>query len=193
MSPLVLLLIRLLLGNIAINPTRAELAECQQHCGNVEVPYPFGVGGKQCAYQEAFELVCEKNPPILTFARSQGGVKIKNINVTERTMNVILSTGVLCLDDKVEGRFSLESFDIDPLFTMSSSHNKFVAIGCNFSASITSPDIRGFTSGCRTSCGENGTRLGLGCRGNGCCQTIIPEARKSYSWLDMKCVIGILL
>ncbi|KAB5573080.1 hypothetical protein DKX38_000274 [Salix brachista] len=76
-SPIILLLL----------PTLFQLARavapmakpgCQDHCGNISIPYPFGTT-KDCYLDESFEIVCDEtvNPPRVFIRKTN--MEVRNI------------------------------------------------------------------------------------------------------------------
>lgn len=71
----------------------AKDSSCPDRCGNVSVPYPFGVG-VDCAYNRFFNLTCNSttNPPTLILGR----LPVRNISVEEGTIILGLSIAYMC-------------------------------------------------------------------------------------------------
>ncbi|XP_062081400.1 wall-associated receptor kinase-like 9 [Humulus lupulus] len=53
--------------------TLASLARlrCQDRCGNVDIPYPFGIGPSKCFLDKQFEISCENSTPVLKHTQLQ--------------------------------------------------------------------------------------------------------------------------
>ncbi|TVU20917.1 hypothetical protein EJB05_30521, partial [Eragrostis curvula] len=60
---------------------------CQTHCGDVEIPYPFGIVGTGCALEKGFEINCSKTvdgekPNIVIFRKKPNIVNIEVLNIS---------------------------------------------------------------------------------------------------------------
>ena len=53
---------------------------CEEKCGNVSIPFPFGMGSSHCFLDGWFEMICHKNvtPPKLLLKRTQ--LEVLNIS-----------------------------------------------------------------------------------------------------------------
>lgn len=163
----------------------SEKISCnQQICGNVEVPYPFGIDDPSCAKNEYFMLNCNRtlSPPTL-FAGEN--VQVVNISVETGTLNVLIDTATRCYDESggVTYEFNQE-ITLSDRFTFS-TENKLVVLGCDTVGLMSDAGER-FMSGCVSLCGEavNLTEQDS-CSGVGCCQTLLPKNLKSLNiWLQ---------
>lgn len=151
---------------------------CPRQCGNLTVPYPFGIGlGSGCAISELFVLNCSTafDPP-RAFYKS---IQINQISDNQmRISNVIARkcydrTGSLILMNQASNDLSGMPFSYSEL-------NKFITIGCDEMALITGTDGRNFTIGCFTICSKSEDVIAGKCSGIGCCQTSIPKGFQFY-------------
>ncbi|KAF2301577.1 hypothetical protein GH714_026829 [Hevea brasiliensis] len=55
----------LLTIELAIAAPPMSKLKCKDHCGNISIPYPFGMGNKDCYFNEWFEIKCNESayPP----------------------------------------------------------------------------------------------------------------------------------
>ncbi|XP_016451321.1 wall-associated receptor kinase 2-like [Nicotiana tabacum] len=151
---------------------------CQKQCGNLTVPYPFGIGlGSDCAIDPSFEINCDTKTtgspmPLL------GNIKVYDISDSEMRISSVLnrrcysSTGVLILDQPAWmtlGSSSPYSF---------SSLNRFTVVGCDEAAIIVGDD---FANGCPTVCTTSGDVIEGRCMGAGCCQITMPKGLKYFN------------
>ncbi|XP_019187488.1 PREDICTED: wall-associated receptor kinase 2-like [Ipomoea nil] len=162
---------------------------CPTQCGNLTVPYPFGIGSG-CAFDSKFQILCDGtdyNPPrpILDLTSFGGrsivyGISDRQIRISGLQVinNCYESNGTLVYRQyigwnlavgKVEYHYSL------------SPENKITTVGCDDIVRIT--DGTTMITGCTSSCSNasqvphNGT-----CSGIGCCQLPIPKgSNKFYS------------
>ncbi|CAK9139995.1 unnamed protein product [Ilex paraguariensis] len=119
---------------------------CQRQCGNITVPYPFGIG-TGCAIDSWLEINCNTsfNPPKPFI----GGVEVRDISDSQvRITNVVANK---CYDRL--GALTHEYIAWTNLLSSSpysfSDANKFTVIGCDDLALITGSESKGrnFTSG----------------------------------------------
>lgn len=60
---------------------------CETHCGNISIPYPFGIGpNKDCYFDEWFEIECAANnsstsPPKPFLRHTQPKLEVLNISM----------------------------------------------------------------------------------------------------------------
>nr|XP_017224752.1 PREDICTED: wall-associated receptor kinase 2-like [Daucus carota subsp. sativus] len=155
---------------------------CQSKCGNLTVPYPFGIGvGSGCSIDSStwFDVNCNTSfSPPKAFIGS-GNVQIHEIlNSQMRVSNVMAtkcysSTGDLTTDKPAYTNL------LDSPYTFSEL-NTFSVVGCDDVALIIGSDQRNYSGGCITVCSKAEDVLDYGCSGIGCCQTVIPKGLKYY-------------
>ncbi|KAH0632155.1 hypothetical protein KY289_035098 [Solanum tuberosum] len=149
---------------------------CPKQCGNVTVPYPFGIGS-DCAIDSSFEINCTGSGA--TLYRSH--IKIYDISDSEiRVSNMLYQrcyseTGQLLVPDNPTWlRFEkLTPYSFSAL-------NMFTVIGCDESAIMSGDNFR---NGCYAFCtNSSGVNVVVGrCMGTGCCQIEIPKGLKYFS------------
>ncbi|CAL4992745.1 unnamed protein product [Urochloa decumbens] len=171
------------------------LPGCPTMCGNVSVPYPFGIS-VGCSLP-GFNLTCDAThspPRLLLGDGTAAGVQVTDIFVQNATIRVtshaiINETDYLAAVNSTWGLIGTgdDGAATGP-FVLSYNHNKFVALGCSIQATLLS-NSSPFVSGCSASClgGDPGHReQSIGdrhcseCSGNGCCQASIPIYSPSY-------------
>ncbi|EEE68578.1 hypothetical protein OsJ_27074 [Oryza sativa Japonica Group] len=128
-----------------------EAPGCRRRCGNVTVPYPFGIGSERC-YRggfRGFRLDCDdaRRPPRLTVAGY--GHEVTSISLAAAEVTVLLtdSRAYYGARDYGRGRRGPEEQPMSlngSAFLFSSMKSKFVAIGCP--GSPTSSTTAGTTS-----------------------------------------------
>ncbi|XP_058202994.1 wall-associated receptor kinase-like 8 [Rhododendron vialii] len=145
---------------------------CQERCGNIDIPYPFGIG-PNCSIADGFAVICNhsSNPP-------KPFIKIINLEV----LQISLSESTVQVNNPVitsncPGRANgKDVYFFSTPFTFSDTHNRFTAMGCNNLALL----VRGsnIITACMSICNAflppslNET---AGCYGINCCQTRIPH------------------
>ncbi|KAG9134131.1 hypothetical protein Leryth_004821 [Lithospermum erythrorhizon] len=151
---------------------------CINKCGNVTIPFPFGMEGTGCALNPLFELTCNStfDPPRPMY----GAIQVYDVADAEVRIANVMSRN--CYDPAgtmTEGKFAYTSLGLSP-FSFSEA-NRFTVIGCDDVAFILGPLERNFTTGCVTLCSKAEDVPNDGyCSGIGCCQTAVPRGLKYY-------------
>ncbi|KAF5459776.1 hypothetical protein F2P56_019694 [Juglans regia] len=158
---------------------------CEDRCGSVTIPYPFGMGAEHCYIGEWFEIVC-KNDSLGTpkpFLRNLIDLEVLSISIPEGTIHVNYSIFSSCSStNRTASSQNNMKFEHSP-FSFSQSNNRFIAMGCNNSASMWSLDERINFGGCKSPCvNKSGIFInGSRCDGtSNCCQTEIPCDLNSF-------------
>ncbi|KAF9684633.1 hypothetical protein SADUNF_Sadunf04G0138900 [Salix dunnii] len=178
-----LLMLLLLLWPVAASTARSDVKPgCQEKCGNVSVPYPFGIFERSCAMNNYFFLNCSSNDeghPELFFGKN---MPISNIEL-EGTVTVGIYAAFNCYNKTGIQDYFRQSVRLGSgPFMFSHTRNIFTAIGCDTSARVTNYE---FTYGatCLSICTENVEMSDENpCSGSGCCQTSIPKGLKSLNY-----------
>eukprot|EP00257_Ricinus_communis_P017027 XP_015575365.1 putative wall-associated receptor kinase-like 16 [Ricinus communis] len=153
---------------------------CQDRCGNISIPYPFGLTD-DCYYDEEFLITCDES-----FDPPKAFLTASTINVTEITLDGKMhilqyvsrdcyntSSGMDAGDNSESSRLTLSKFII------SDTDNIFVAIGCNTQATVLGylADANDFAYqvGCMSMCNSLEYVPNDTCSGIGCCQTSLAK------------------
>ncbi|KAF6174262.1 hypothetical protein GIB67_033794 [Kingdonia uniflora] len=147
---------------------------CKDTCGNVSIPYPFGVGEPYCYQQSGLQLVCNEsyNPPRLLYSN----IPLVSISLSNGTMTVGLGVTYYCYNQA--GQFLngwTWTFTLNENYYFSDTRNKFTAIGCDTNAIMSDSSVAIFKSGCMSVCANERSIVEGSCSGIGCCQTAIPK------------------
>lgn len=170
------------------------LSSCQSHCGEIAIPYPFGIG-KDCYLDnnEWYEVICNRtsgNPvPILNSINRE----LVNISLPDDSSD---SFGLIRIKNPVtsSGCSNMEELSLvlnvtrSPFFL--TGHNTLVAVGCNNKASMT--DVKQQIGGCESTCdagfGQRGQNTS--CNGYRCCQAKIPSDRLQQIGIKIESLDG---
>ncbi|XP_066308365.1 wall-associated receptor kinase 3-like [Miscanthus floridulus] len=170
------------------------LAGCDTTCGNVRVPYPFGIS-PGCHWPGLY-LNCDRNhdPPRLLIG--DGTLRVTNISLKDTTVRVMRTGPIINVTgDSISEGWTNASFGRG--FTeygyLLSSGNELVVLGCNVVAMLLADGVGvkapGSIGGCASLCSKvygsgdinsidvYGPIAGQQCTGtSGCCQSSVPDA-----------------
>ncbi|KAK2998765.1 hypothetical protein RJ639_024558 [Escallonia herrerae] len=130
---------------------------CEETCGNVTIPYPFGIGAS-CSNKASFIVTCNN---------SFAGAQNFSLQGTIRVFSPILTSN--CSDRR---HSTIEMNSSRTPFSFLDTKNRFTAIGCNNLTLISGEDIE--TRRCTSYC--NSSWRPSTCYGINCCQARIPSA-----------------
>ncbi|KAK9062597.1 hypothetical protein SSX86_019785 [Deinandra increscens subsp. villosa] len=154
---------------------------CQTKCGDITVPYPFGIGTNCSLEGVSFNLTCDDtnyDPPKLFIG--DGNLQVYNISDSELRISTIVSYQCYNQSGYVDGYTSYTSVSNLGDFTFSSK-NKFTVVGCDDYALISDVYDEYFSGGCFALCREEGEVANGECSGIGCCQSSIPKNLTYYN------------
>ncbi|EMS53547.1 Wall-associated receptor kinase 5 [Triticum urartu] len=159
---------------------------CLRRCGDIDIPYPFGVGSG-CHLETGdwtFSLSCNRTGDgrhrlynyqieVLDMSVRRGQLRIYSLinpwcyNATTRAMN-----------DQNNWWYNMDITN----FRINDALNRFTVIGCNSLAYIRSLNDTAdrYMTGCMAMCPGVGRLENGSCAGVGCCQTAIPSGLNGY-------------
>ncbi|XP_009617916.1 wall-associated receptor kinase 2-like [Nicotiana tomentosiformis] len=165
---------------------------CVERCGNLTIPYPFGIGRK-CYFDKPFEIMCNDNK-IAYLPWLNESVSHISMNYIKTLVNSVPVPYNRSSGQNVYGDKSGYGSNDDPYYSISPTKNKLVGIGCDMFAYAKDEDTRDIVSGCASFCsirddGTNGSyrtaatsSSSTHCTGrNGCCETAFSKAPKSFT------------
>ncbi|KAM3392691.1 hypothetical protein ACQJBY_013703 [Aegilops geniculata] len=167
-------------------PAPPKPNNCPAKCGDIDIPYPFGVGDR-CSLNRGFNLTCNgtTSPPTLL----KGNIKIANITLETAQMLIYTYLTYKCRvpggNNTIEDTTQSMNLRVGDPFLISASENVFTAVGCSLQARLkgSSKATAAYLTGCITTCarvnntGDDGTP----CTGHGCCHALLTPGLKKVS------------
>ncbi|OMO75921.1 hypothetical protein COLO4_25789 [Corchorus olitorius] len=147
------------------------LPGCPDKCGNLTIPYPFGIG-QGCYLNYNFSITCNKSsyPEVAYLMGSD--IPVVNISLEQGQVEIMQFVAKDCYHDgSLLPSNNTASLSV-PMFTISSDTNKFTAVGCDTKASLHGyRESRYVFTGCMSYCNQpptdqivnNGSCSGIGC------------------------------
>ncbi|KAG8369724.1 hypothetical protein BUALT_Bualt14G0043600 [Buddleja alternifolia] len=157
---------------------------CPSKCGNLTVPYPFGVGiGSNCSMNPWFDVYCDASidPPYMLVSTRDD---YRLIDISESDIRIrIPYFASRCYGERGSSTNLTLDFSTTP-YTLSDA-NRLTQIGCSdlavlegYSHRYLTPNLtqNNFASGCVSFCSDGDQTRNGSCPGNGCCQIPLPKA-----------------
>ncbi|GAB2211594.1 hypothetical protein Drorol1_Dr00024915 [Drosera rotundifolia] len=150
---------------------------CDDACGNIKIPYPFGIGAS-CANNSWFEIFCNgSNSPPKPFLRR---LKLEVMDIGPRDVLVATQALRICAGRAVGSAGPVRSIDLGGSpYRFSIDRNVLFArlvTGCAGSVVITNQTNQ-VMAGCSSICGRINSTASDTCFGMGCCQSSILNPR----------------
>ncbi|XP_026415273.1 wall-associated receptor kinase-like 9 isoform X3 [Papaver somniferum] len=115
---------------------------CRDRCGNVSIPYPFGMDSGNCYLSTGFKIYCDSsyNPPVAFLMSGHADRLYEILELTQDYVRINILAPAIC---DLDNTTSITSKLVDPLtnstapnffgtpFTISNTLNKFTVLGCN--------------------------------------------------------------
>ncbi|MCE3215834.1 hypothetical protein HAX54_003683 [Datura stramonium] len=157
-----------------------KLPGCQKQCGNLTIPYPFGIGSG-CALEPGFEIDCDTSTSTTRSPTAFIGKGIQVYHISDAEMRISNTVarscyslaGALLLPDEAAGMYlgSSQPYSFSEL-------NRFTVIGCDEIPLMTGLN---FSNGCFSLCANSSDAVVEGrCMGDGCCRIEIPKGLKYF-------------
>ncbi|VAI62268.1 unnamed protein product [Triticum turgidum subsp. durum] len=173
---------------VARAPARAATpggSGCTTHCGNISIPYPFGVE-PGCYHESGFNLTCNQSysPPQLFLG--DGTVQVLDIDLPNATVRINgnsldIPYGDIGNISRRTWRAGGLGYAADgPYFVAGAGRNNLVALGCNVQVILLGENDT-LVSSCSPFCPDGNNKDDTDtCSGIVCCQATILEGRASY-------------
>ncbi|KAG2323869.1 hypothetical protein Bca52824_006597 [Brassica carinata] len=175
-------------SSAATPPNSNSSSSCSRTCGGISIPFPFGIGGKDCYLNNWYEVVCNST--------SGSGITVPFLSrLNMEVVNIILPDyqpyGVVHVKGPVtslgcsgntsqELKKSLPDLNVtgkgSPYFI--TEENRVMAVGCGTKALVT--NIESEILGCESVCDVSKSSeevTDMICDGYKCCQARIPSER----------------
>ncbi|XP_042067944.1 wall-associated receptor kinase-like 1 [Salvia splendens] len=169
MNPLQLISIFLILSALFSAALQVKPG-CQDRCGDLLIPYPFGVGLK-CSLNPYFNISCDASTyPPKAFLSIMKKEVIEFNQTYIRLKNPYMISA--CYDSSTGNQHRM-SVDLTGTPYMFSYVNVVTAIGCDDMVLLS--DGSSYTGGCSVFCANKNDTGGIGnCQFNGCCHERFP-------------------
>ena len=159
------------------------LNNCPDKCGDVKIPYPFGLR-KGCSIDQNFLINCTNSfgptQPIL------GNLNVTNFSL-EGQAHVLAYIAKDCYKKGVRDHsiWNMVWLRSGLNFTISNTQNKFIVVGCDTYAYLHfRQDEETFQTGCVSVCQSSRHIVNGSCSGIGCCELNIPNGLKYVKLLS---------
>uniref|UniRef100_A0A6M2F4G7 Wall-associated receptor kinase galacturonan-binding domain-containing protein n=1 Tax=Populus davidiana TaxID=266767 RepID=A0A6M2F4G7_9ROSI len=148
---------------------------CDSYCGNISIPYPFGMK-EGCYLDESFKILCNSSRGVLPQLTVDGtDLEVRYISVDDSTIEVMFP--IVFANCNGKDRNTVVDLEGSPF--VFSSENYFIARGCDNLALMT--QNQSTIGGCVSICKKNSDSMMASCSGIDCCQTRIPSFLKVFN------------
>ncbi|WVZ57544.1 hypothetical protein U9M48_007916 [Paspalum notatum var. saurae] len=153
---------------------------CTRRCGDIDVPYPFGLEPPPCAMNNVpFQLNCTTAVGSATKLYS-GSLEVTKISVPDNKFWFKTWISRQCYNQTTKSMLTETSWlDLVETNVLSAEDNKIIVLGCNSLAYMRSDT---YTIGCVSTCNNTVTPMVNGsCSASaGCCQLDLPKGVRYY-------------
>ncbi|KAL6282903.1 hypothetical protein ACE6H2_013832 [Prunus campanulata] len=155
------------------------------HCGNLIIPYPFGMG-EGCYLRPEFNITCNLSTQPPSAYWTGGTNRITNFSVADGELQIMLDVAMECYDDYGrETEYNSLLLQLPPPYSMSHTQNNFTTVGCDTIGIFLgerSGEEKAEVGNSVTLCGDIlGEALPDSCSGIGCSQASIPGGLRNIS------------
>ncbi|VAH00837.1 unnamed protein product [Triticum turgidum subsp. durum] len=177
----------ILLGTQHASGAAGPSSNCRRRCGDVEIPYPFGIDPNipNCSLAEVFDLSCEVRDGALKPKPFKAIFEVLDISITHSTARVLNYIEAFCYNNSTSSMEHLgyhESQKGGPtsVYRLSDVENRFTVIGCNALGIMSDFAGTGYQGMGVATCRNLSDLVDGSCAGMGCSQTMIPKRMYYY-------------
>lgn len=154
---------------------------CQRKCGNLTIPYPFGIG-KDCAMGDDYVIKCITVNGTTYAVYVDDSTAALDISETELTLTATpAAQSCNSVGTTVENRYGSFHVTGKP-YALSSTANKFIVTGCHHYGLIEAQTRAGRkVISCVALCTKVEDLLDETCSGLGCCEAHIPKGLQDFN------------
>ncbi|KAL0394088.1 UNVERIFIED_CONTAM: Wall-associated receptor kinase-like 2 [Sesamum latifolium] len=157
---------------------------CLSKCGDLTVPYPFGIGIKaNCSVNPFFDINCNSsfNHPKAFLGEHEV------LGISETKILIRNKLAYLCYIDNNTAKGNDFDMDFSGTPFSFSNQNKLTLVGCNhISLMSKGSELETYTSSCVAVCSKPQELSNGSCSGIGCCQASIP---KGLQYIDISVLV----
>ncbi|PRQ29727.1 putative transferase, protein kinase RLK-Pelle-WAK family [Rosa chinensis] len=175
----------LLAAQTLVPPPQAKPG-CREKCGDLTIPYPFGLG-EACSMRPEFTITCDQSTtatPSANFTNSTFTfpITITNFSLVDGELQVMQDIARSCYDEEGNHTKRRSSLKLPPSYTISTK-NSFFTLGCNVLAVYQQGVDVDYQIGVNVALCMDilGKELTEACIGVGCAQTSIPSGLQNIS------------
>ncbi|KAL9148823.1 hypothetical protein ABFS82_12G068700 [Erythranthe guttata] len=151
---------------------------CPSNCGNITIPYPFGIGSS-CSFNSSFEITCISQNSTAVVVPFLSSINMEALNFSVHgTVTVKNPIAPMKCSVTQKTAYLVRSLEKSP-FTISDNYNLFVVLGCQNLVWVRANETA-IAAGCMAICDANSTDSS--CNGVNCCQTTLPPRLKEVKY-----------
>ncbi|KAF7849177.1 hypothetical protein BT93_L1158 [Corymbia citriodora subsp. variegata] len=160
---------------------------CANRCGNLTLSYPFGMNntGDDCYFEESnsFLIFCDDstNPPTPYMFDKSSNITIVSISIEKHEISIMMFEAKDCYNSSGGSSYKNDPSIYLPIFPISPTKNKFIAVGCDTYAVFRGRCRSQYTTGCLSVCESMLDVINGSCSGIGCCEASLPRDANQYS------------
>ncbi|KAK1398189.1 putative wall-associated receptor kinase-like protein 16 [Heracleum sosnowskyi] len=159
---------------------------CRSQCGNLKVPYPFGIisEGLNCSLNSTFHITCNTatNPPKAFIKLND--VDFEVFDISDRELRISNLGAETCYDQSpLLYTNYYTSLDLSNTSYTYSGKNVLTVVGCDDWANFYQAEDEDLPTGCTSICHNEKEVRKDECSGGGCCQVSVNALK--YYYVDL--------
>ncbi|XP_037475443.1 wall-associated receptor kinase 3-like [Triticum dicoccoides] len=177
----------ILLGTQHASGAVVPSSNCRRRCGDVEIPYPFGIDPNipNCSLAQVFDLSCEVRDGALKPKPFKAIFEVLDISLTHSTARVLNYIEAFCYNNSTRsmehlGYHESQNGGASSVYRLSDVENRFTVIGCNALGIMSDFAGTGYQGMGVATCRNLSDLVDGSCAGMGCSQTMIPKRMYYY-------------